>query len=42
MEQAVLPEPVLDVIGWLLFIRHYGGTLGKYGGASGIKRSART
>ncbi len=31
-----------DVLGWLLFIRHYGGHLRKYGGASAVKRGAQT
>ena len=33
---------VQDVLGWLLFIRHYGGHLRKYGGASATKRAAQT
>ena len=35
------PDPDQEVIGWLLFIRHYGGNLRKYGGPSGEDRVAQ-
>jgi hypothetical protein len=34
-------DPAQDVIGWLLFIRHYGGNLRKYGGPSGTRKAAQ-
>ncbi len=40
-DRTALPDPGQEVIGWLLFIRHYGGNLRKYGGPSRTDRAAQ-